>query len=94
LEKERGSPKQSFIVVEQHSTTYANGQFKNDFRLLQMKEIWIYMILDGVATLLKMFTYSVYAALFHRPAPCSGARSEVLKPLLVTITNQEMTQIM
>jgi hypothetical protein len=25
----------------------------------------------------------VYAALFHRPAPCSRTRSEILKPLPV-----------
>jgi len=27
----------------------------------------------------------MYAALFHRPAPCSRTRSEVLKPLLVNL---------
>ena len=36
-----------------------------------------------VAGLFKMLTYLMYAALFHRPAPCSRMQSDVLKPLLI-----------
>ena len=39
----------------------------------------------GVAALLKMLTYAMYAALFRRATPCPWMRSEVLKSLLSKI---------